>query len=51
MDDDGEMREDLQVPSVMYKTDDDLKKTNMIKEYCEMVNNGPNIDIFCCVIS
>ena len=52
MDDDGEMREDLQVPSVMYKTDDDLKTTNMIKEYCEMVNNQQaNIDIFCCVIS
>ena len=25
MDDDGEMREDLQVPSVIYKTDDDFK--------------------------
>ena len=31
MDDDGEMREDLQVPTVLYKTDDDLKTTNMIK--------------------
>ena len=51
MDDDGEMREDLRVPSVMYKTDDDLKTTSMIKEYCEMVNNGANIDIFCCVLS
>jgi len=51
MDDDGEMREDLQVPSIMYKTDDDFKTTEMIKEYCEMVNNGANIDIFCCVLS
>ena len=51
MDDDGDMREDLQVPSVMYKTDDDLKTTEMIKEYCEMVNNGANIDIYCCVLS
>ena len=51
MDDDGEMREDLQVPSVMYKTDDDLKTTDMIKEYCEMVNNGASIDIYCCVLS
>jgi len=51
MDDDGEMREDLQVPNVMYKTDDDFKTTGMIKEYCEMVNKGANIDIFCCVLS
>ena len=38
MDDDGEMREDLRVPSVMYKTDDDLKTTSMIKEYCDLID-------------
>ena len=35
----------------MIYTDDDFKTTNMIKEYCDMVNNGANIDIFCCVLS
>ena len=51
MDDDGEMREDLQFPSETYKTDDDIKNTGLIKEYCDMVNEGENIDIFCTVIS
>ena len=51
MDDDGEMREDLELPSVMYKTEDDMKTTYMIKEYCEKVNNGANIDIYCSVLS
>jgi len=50
-DDDGEMREDLQLPSVMYKTEDDMKTTDMIKEYCKMVNNGSNIDIYCSILS
>ena len=51
MNDDGEMREDLQLPSVMYKTEDDMRTTDMIKEYCEMVNNGSNIDIYCSILS
>lgn len=51
MNDDGEMREDLQLPSVMYKTDDDMKTTDLIKHYCELVDNGSNIDIYCSVLS
>ena len=51
MDDDGEMREDLQLPSVMYKTDDDMKTTELIKHYCELVDSGANIDIYCSVLS
>ena len=51
MDDDGEMREDLQLPNETYKTDDDMKNSVLIKDYCEQVNNGENIDIFCTVIS
>lgn len=51
MDDDGEMREDLQLPNETYKTDDDTKNSVLIKDYCEQVNNGENIDIFCTVIS
>ena len=51
MDDDGEMREDLQFPSETYKTDDDIKNTGLIKEYCDMVDNGENIDIYCTILS
>lgn len=51
MDDDGEMREDLQLPNQHYKTDDDNNVSSLIKEYCELVENGSNIDIFCTVIS
>lgn len=51
MDDDGEMREDLQFPTVTYKTDEDIKNTTLIKEYCDMVDNGENIDIFCTILS
>ena len=51
MDDDGEMREDLQFPSIMYKTDDDMKTTELIKHYCELVDNGANIDIYCSILS
>ena len=51
MNDDGVMREDLQLPSVMYKTDDDMKTTELIKNYCELVDNGSNIDIYCSVLS
>ena len=51
MDDDGDMREDLQLPNQHYKTDDDNNVSSLIKEYCELVENGSNIDIFCTVIS
>merc|ERR1712054_338238 len=45
MNDDGDMREDLQLPNVHYKTDDDIKNSAMIKQYCDMVDNGSSIDI------
>ena len=51
MDDDGEMREDLQLPNQLYKTDDDNKTSSILKEYCEMLDNGANIDIYCTVVS
>merc|ERR1712139_139047 len=40
MDDAGEMREDLQLPDVTYKTDDDSKMSKLIRDYMEMVDNG-----------
>ena len=46
MDDDGEMREDLQLPNQTYKTDDDHQTSSFLTEYCDMVDNGANIDIF-----
>merc|ERR1711988_1517387 len=51
MDDEGEMREDLQLPNVTYKTEDDTKTSNLIKEYCQQVDEGAAIDIFCTVLS
>ena len=51
MDNDGEMREDLQLPNQTYKTDEDQKVSDLIKEYCLQVDEGANIDIYCTVIS
>merc|ERR1712216_1013839 len=38
MDEEGEMREDLQLPNVEYKTDDDNKISKLIQDYCEEVD-------------
>ena len=51
MNDNGDMREDLQLPNVSYKTDDDIKNSELIKEYCDMVDNGNSIDIYCTILS
>ena len=51
MNDDGDMREDLQLPNVIYKTDDDIKNSALIKEYCDMVDKGISIDIYCTILS
>merc|ERR1712164_151384 len=51
MDDEGEMREDLQLPDQTYKTDDDTKASQLIKEYCQMVDDGAAIDVFCTVLA
>merc|ERR1711988_765631 len=49
MDDEGNMREDLQLPNVAYTTDDDTKCSILIKEYVQMVDEGANIEIYCTV--
>merc|ERR1711998_22413 len=51
MDDDGEMREDLKPPNETYKTEDDIKQSQLIAEYLEEMDSGANIDIFCSVLS
>merc|ERR1712205_129063 len=51
MDDEGEMREDLQLPNVTFKTDDDNTASQQIKDYCAMVEDGANIEIYCTVLS
>merc|ERR1711881_560339 len=50
MDEDGEMREDLALPNVDYKTDGDNEVSNMIKEMCAEVEGGAEIDITCTVL-
>merc|ERR1712110_970936 len=49
MDDAGEMREDLQLPNVTFSTDDDANVSKLIKEYCALVDEGANIEIYCTV--
>merc|ERR1712144_157350 len=51
MDDDGEMREDLQLPNVTFKTEDDNTASKLIQDYCAMVDDGSNIEIYCTVIA
>merc|ERR1711908_253964 len=51
MDDDGEMREDLQLPDQTYKTDDDQKASDLIIDLCQKVEDGADIEIFCTVLS
>merc|ERR1712072_1304983 len=41
----------LQLPDQTYKTDDDTKTSGLIKEYCQMVDEGASIDIFCTVLA
>merc|ERR1711934_464828 len=51
MDDEGEMREDLQLPNVTFKTDDDATASKLIQDYCAMVDEGSNIEIYCTVLA
>merc|ERR1712188_175660 len=51
MDEEGEMREDLQLPNATYKTDDDNTAAKLIQDYCAMVDEGANIEIYCTVLA
>jgi translation initiation factor 5A len=52
MNDEGDMREDLQLPTAMgFSTADDVNASKLIKEYCQMVDDGAAIDILCTVLS
>merc|ERR1711934_49080 len=47
--DDGVCREDLQLPNVEYKTDDDEKFSALLVDYINQMNEGANIEIYCTV--
>merc|ERR1712153_140474 len=52
MNDEGDMREDLQLPTVMgFSTSDDVTSSKLIQDYCQMVEDGSSIDILCTVLS
>merc|ERR1711907_55248 len=51
MDEEGEMREDLQVPDVTYKTEEDVRISKQIKEFFEEIDNGATYDVYCTVMS
>merc|ERR1711934_828209 len=51
MDEEGEMREDVMLPNVEYKTDDDNKISQMIKDYVEEMDGGAEIEIYCTLMA
>merc|ERR1711935_870434 len=51
MDEDGEMREDVMLPNVEFKTDDDTKISNLIKDYVQEMDDGAEIEIYCTVMA
>merc|ERR1711934_511846 len=50
MSEDGDMRADLQLPNLEYKTEDDNQVSELIKEYVAEVDGGASIDIQCTVM-
>merc|ERR1712070_943636 len=50
MDEDMEMKEDLQLPNVDYKTDDDNKISEQIKSISEEIDGGAEIELYCTVM-
>ena len=48
MDDDGEMREDLQLPNQTYKTDDDHQTSAFLTEYCDVSISIFSACFVCC---
>merc|ERR1711981_1140164 len=50
MDEDMNMKEDLQLPNVEFKTDDDQKISEQLKEYCEAIEGGAEIEVYCTVM-
>merc|ERR1712149_93420 len=45
-----EMKEDLQLPNVDYKTDDDNKISEQIKSIIEEIDGGAEIELYCTVM-
>merc|ERR1719337_240283 len=50
MDEEMEMKEDLQLPNVDYKTDDDNKISEQIKSIIEEIDGGAEIELYCTVM-
>merc|ERR1711861_88135 len=48
---DGSMREDVKLPNVDFKTDDDDKTTTLPQNAIERLDNGESIEVYCTVIS
>merc|ERR1712086_155226 len=52
MDEGGEMREDMMLPTdAGFNTADDVKASQMIKDLMEQIDGGAEIDAFCTVLS
>merc|ERR1711959_633543 len=50
MDEDMNMKEVLQLPNVEFKTDEDQKISEQLKEYCEAIEGGAEIEVYCTVM-
>merc|ERR1711990_10018 len=50
MDEEMEMKEDLQLPNVDYNTDDDNKISEQIKSIIEEIDGGAEIELYCTVM-
>merc|ERR1712195_370903 len=50
MDEDMNMKGDLQLPNVDYKGDDDNKISNQLKELCGEIEEGAEIEVYCTVM-
>merc|ERR1711977_514690 len=45
----GDFRQDLQLPHIKYKTEEDAKQSQFIQEYIAEMDAGAEIDVFCSV--
>merc|ERR1711871_1835829 len=52
MTEDGDMREDVQIPTATgFNTSDDVKVTDLLKSYVEEMEGGAEIEIYCTVMT
>ena len=51
MNDAGEMREDLQLPQVLFNSQGDEAVSRQIEEFVGMLDGGDDIEIYCTILA